>query len=399
MVDLPRHVHRVKKVRAGGNAVVYTFYTRHRNQPGAWPSILLPDPMTADFAFRADICAALDRDAEGFLLHGKRLPDHKAPAFWKEAEAARAAHVSRQHRHAKDFTALIDAFTADTNPKWSALSKSTRRGYKASAAMMKEAWAFDLPDDLTTVDAQEAVDALGETPASANQFRAFGSRLFSWGIPRGFAKGNPFADTEKIDGGEPWKPWPEWAFEIHIANAPPHLLFPSISAIFTGQRQGDVLMMKKPKPTEGLIEVRAQKTKNTVWIPIHSEYRKWLEKMPASDSVQLHVGEKGLPYKSADSFRSGWDRLMNTAPYRPFKEERIVFHGLRKNAVIFLLEAGCNEEMVGAICNMSPEMVRHYGREVSLRRLAKMAMAQMETWWTEHGPAALKVSGGNGNGT
>ena len=50
-----------------------------------------------------------------------------------------------------------------------------------------------------------------------------------------------------------------------------------------------------------------------------------------------------------------------------FREERIVFHGLRRNAVINLLEAGCTESQVGAIVNISEQMVRHYARDVRVR--------------------------------
>lgn len=395
IVELPKHVHRVTKHRKKGPQTVYTFYTKFRNQKHAWPSIALPEPLDQDFSHRLAICEALDRDEKGFLLDGKRLPGLGEKNFWPEATAAMDAYIRRGREGIKDFKAMVEAFQDERNPIWSELSKSTRRGYTASGALIKEVWGNKLPADLTTVDAQEAIDALGDTPATANQFRAFLSRLMSWGVPRGYCTFNPIEKTEKIPGGEPWVPWPNWAFEILFEHAPFHLQMIAMSAFFTGQRQGDVIAMLKPKVGETTIAVKAQKTKKTVWIPIHSAYRKWIDRVPNNDSVLLHAGSRTKSYKTADGFRTEWQKLMDKDQFKRFRDERIVFHGLRKNAVINLLEVGCTENQVGAICNMSAQMVQHYGKEVALRSLARDAMKLMESRWSEIEPAAFR----NRNGT
>ncbi len=382
VVELPRHVHRVIKRRAGRTAISYYFYTRGRNTVHAWPSIALPDPFEPEFAERHAICAALHRDKDGFTIGGKRLPGHKDADFWQAAQKAYRAAQKRVHDERKDFTALCDAFEAVDNASWSSLSHSTRRGYQRSLRLIRDIWGDDLPADLSTPDAQEAIDALAETPATANQFRACLSRLIGWGIPRGYSKTNPVSFTEKVPGGEPWVPWPEWAFNTMVEHAPFHLLLPCVSAFFTGQRQGDVIGMRPPSK-DGLIEVRAQKTKNTVWIPVHSQYRPWLERAPRGDAVQVHLGARGRPYASADGFRTEFQKLMRKPQFERFRDERIVFHGLRKNAVINLLEVGCTEAQVGAIVNMSEQMVRHYGREVSSRTLSKAGMMILESRWAE----------------
>nr|WP_307968514.1 hypothetical protein [Sinorhizobium medicae] len=394
-VELPKHVHRVIKRRANGSQTVYTFYTRFRNTKEAWPSIALPEPLEKEFSERLSICEAMARDEKGFLLDGKRLPDLKSKEFWPEATKAHEAFIRRGRQGIKDFKALVEAFQSDTNPFWTKLAASTQRGYRTSGDIIKETWGDDLPVDLTTVDAQDAIDAFGETPAKANQFRAFLSRLMAWGASRGYCKTNVAEMTEKIPGGEPWVPWPNWAFEILLEHAPFHMQMIAMSAFFTGQRQGDVLAMTKPKAGENTIAVRAQKTGNTVWIPIHFAYRKWIDRVPTSDSVMLHAGARATSYKSPDGFRTEWQKLMAKDAFKPFRENRIVFHGLRKNAVINLLEVGCTENQVGAICNMSAQMVQHYGREVALRSLAKDAMKLMEARWSEIEPAAFR----NKNGT
>ena len=60
-----------------------------------------------------------------------------------------------------------------------------------------------------------------------------------------------------------------------------------------------------------------------------------------------------------------------------------VFHGLRKNAVNMLLEAGNTEAEVLAIVEMSEQMVCHYSRDVNKRRFAVNGMRKLEECWME----------------
>lgn len=58
--------------------------------------------------------------------------------------------------------------------------------------------------------------------------------------------------------------------------------------------------------------------------------------------------------------------------------ERLVFHGLRKSAVVTLLEAGCTDAEVGSITGQSREMIEHYAKQVNQRRLAAAAILRWE---------------------
>jgi hypothetical protein len=110
----------------------------------------------------------------------------------------------------------------------------------------------------------------------------------------------------------------------------------------------------------------------------------------------LHLREDGVPWTQA-GFETAWQRQItvkagddasaeereSAAAMKRLREHRIVFHGLRKNAVILLLEVGCTEDEVGAIVGMSPAMVRHYAKEVRWHHLAINAMKKLETGWAE----------------
>ena len=390
-VELPRYVRRIlKKGRP------FYYFHKFRGTAAEWPSIPLPEPFSAEFIRRVSICEALEREGDGFKLGSVTLPDHKAEDFWPNAETALKALESRDHEERKTFKALIAAFKA--HDAYTSLAASTRRGYDHYAGLVEDMWGDEMAADLTTVDAQEAIDAMGETPAAANQFRAFLSRLMAFGVPRGYCLANPVEHTEKMTGSEPWPSWPDWAFALFFEHAPAHLALPVVTALFTGQRQVDVLNMPRPRASDQTIPVRAQKTNEIVWIPIHSEYRQWIDAAPKSDAVQLHLGVRKRAY-TPDGYRTEWRKLMakkdkkDQPIFERFRQERIVFHGVRKNAVVMLLEAGCTETQVGAIVNMSEQMVRHYGRDVRVRALARDGMKLLESRWAELRPASLPRTG------
>jgi hypothetical protein len=46
-----------------------------------------------------------------------------------------------------------------------------------------------------------------------------------------------------------------------------------------------------------------------------------------------------------------------------------------------LFELGCTEDQVSAIVGMSPQMVRHYAKEISKFRRARDAMKLLEKGW------------------
>jgi hypothetical protein len=55
-------------------------------------------------------------------------------------------------------------------------------------------------------------------------------------------------------------------------------------------------------------------------------------------SIRILVNNPGKPWSTG--FRSAWQDTMNAEAFAEFRTWRLVFHGLRKSAVNFLLEAG-----------------------------------------------------------
>jgi hypothetical protein len=404
MASLPRYVH--AKQRRGR---LELSFQKFRGTEAAWQRVKLPsDPFSEEFARRVSLCGQLDavkRNDGDWAWHfadvtGRR---HELPAphpdpesFWAAVEKADAVGKQLAAGVRKTFSALIAEFKDssafqlkfdDDGKMRPGLAKTTRDQYERHLADIDAAWGNDPVASLSPVDAQKAIDAFRDTPAAGRVFRAVLSRLCSWGVPRGYGTSNPVEHTESADDGGTYDPWAPWAFEYFFENARLGLHLPVYSGLFTGQRLSDVIDMRRP--LEGVTEMPliAQKTGEIVPVQIHSEYRAII-RAQKSDHEMLHLREDGEPW-TYEGFKTAWQREMNLPKFARFREERVVYHGTRKNAVNNLLEVGCSEALVGAIVKMSPAMVHHYSKKVSQFRLARAAMEQFEAGWEKLRPSVL----------
>jgi integrase len=170
-----------------------------------------------------------------------------------------------------------------------------------------------------------------------------------------------------------YEPWPWEAINILREAAPVELWWVTALALFTGQRQGDVLQMKWSDVRDGVVSVIQEKTGVRVWVPIHRTLAKILAEVPRR-SIYIATNSHGAPW-TQDGFRTSWGRRLE----RMELPGRLVFHGLRKSAVVMLLEAGCTTAEVASITGQSFEMVEHYAKQVSQRKLAAAAIAKWES--------------------
>jgi len=196
--------------------------------------------------------------------------------------------------------------------------------------------------------------------------------MLAWSVPRGWRTDNPCREVKPLKGGKPYEPWSWEAIDLLRSNAQREIWWVSALALFTGQRQGDVLVMKCTDVRDGVASVTQEKTGVRVWIPIHRSLAEILAEIPRR-SIYIATNSHGAPW-TQDGFRTSWARVIDRMPL----PERLVFQGLRKSAVVMLLEAGCTTAEVASITGQSFEMVEHYAREVSQRKLAVAAIAKWE---------------------
>ena len=173
---------------------------------------------------------------------------------------------------------------------------------------------------------------------------------------------------------------------IFVVNGRKDLWQAAALALFTGQRQSDVLKMRWDEIQDGLISVVQGKTGKKLWIPMHAQLRAVLHEV-ARTAVTIIASTHGRPW-TVSGFKASWTDELNRPVMKRLREKKRVFHGLRKSAVVFLLEAGCTDAEVCAITGQSRQMVEHYARQVNQKKLAAAAILKWETVTGEDGESS-----------
>ena len=333
-IVLPPYVHRV--ISRGKE---YYTYQRGKGTSHAGPRIKLPHPSDPDFL------AAVYRAAGG------QPPQPKAGTF----------------------EALVKDYKA--SPEWRDLSPSSQRDYGRYLNDIDKKLGRFRVDAIEPKHVLAIRDDREETPAAANNLIRVLSSVISWSVPRGYRTDNPCEHVRKFKIGE----WPRWSWEAicHFReNAVPEMWCAAALALYTGQRQGDVLPMGWSSVETGSIEVVQEKTGKKVRIPIHRDLKLVLASMPRR-SVKILANQDGVPW-TKDGFRSQWAHQMDCIELESGACHGMVFHGFRKSAVCMLLEAGCSDAMVSAITGQSRAMVEHYSHEINQHKLAAAAILAWE---------------------
>lgn len=330
----------------------------------------------------------------GTKAEGKRirLPDDpRLPEFW---DAYRnAAGTPEPRDHPKSFKSLVKSYRS--SPEFAELAAATRRGYERHLDIIENKWGDLQVAGLQPVHVLKLRDKYRSTPATANALIRTLSALISWSVPRDYRTDNPCQHVRKLAIGEGWEPWPWEMIELLEQHGPAWMWEAAAIALFTGQRQADVLAMTRAKVRNGMIEVRQEKTGRELVIPAHHKLLAVLasiEQRRKADNkqrtVQILSNTRGLPW-TQDGFRASWNGaleapkqrfglLPNPHPLWPIRKAGLVFHGLRKSAVVTLLEAGCTDAEVAAITGQSRQMIEHYSRQVNQKKLAASAILKWE---------------------
>jgi integrase len=301
-----------------------------------------------------------------------RLPDDpRTPDWWDEYR--RLMHLPPPTIKADSFEHVIKTYL--DSPDFKELADATRSGYERYLGIVRDKWGSLEIKGLEPRHVLALRDRYQATPATANAIVRTLSALMVWAIPRGHRPDNPCLHIKKLKTGDGWGPWPWEMIELVEKHAPRWMWHAAALALYTGQRESDVLAMTWTQARGGMIELRQQKTGRQLVIPAHQRLLAVLATIPRR-TVQILSSSRGEPW-TPGGFRSSW--LANLkGPLAPIREGGFVFHGLRKSAVVTLLEAGCTDAETAAITGQSRQMIEHYSRQVNQRKLAAAAILKWE---------------------
>lgn len=317
----------------------YFYWTR---VPKGTPWVALPNPYT---------------DADAFMR--------------KMAHLQRVAIRADERNTTGTFGALVDAYKL--TPKYTKKAPGTRKIYDLYLERLLVAYRDAPLSDLTPQDIQTRVmDPNGGTPAAANMMLSILRMLHGFAAKRHEGVKDWTLGVERFDDGEEHEPWPEHVLDAALAS-PDDLFRRAVKLhLYTGQRTGDVCAMTRGALSGGKIRVKQQKTKALLEIGLHPELAPEIESLPPPRKHLFILSNREGGQLTPTTFRK-W--------CADFAEEmgvpKVVPHGLRKNAVNELFEAGCSAAEIAAVTgHTNLAMLEKYGKKRDQGRLSNVAMGR-----------------------
>lgn len=290
-----------------------------------------------------------------------RLPDPASPGFYASYAAFKAG---RTKRATPSYTVAKLAEDYEASATFKRLAAATQKNYTTQLAKVRDKWGDFPVNDLLSSDIRPVLESGEWGAGTCNMVRAVIGVIYRWGRRNDRTTLDPVKDIDRLEVGS-HDPWPEDIREAALACDDPTIRIAVHLLYFTGQRIGDVCKMRWGDIRDGHIYVRQTKTGKEVEPPLIAELRDELARTPRR-GIFILDGIK--PSKLRDKLQAFTDGLgVKTVP-----------HGLRKNAVIALLEAGCTIAEVASITGQTHQIVEKYAAKVNQRRLGKAAIVKFE---------------------
>jgi integrase len=173
------------------------------------------------------------------------------------------------------------------------------------------------------------------------------ARVLSWAMGRGLIGTNPCERGGRLyRGSRAEKVWTDDDKSRFLESAPAHLHLPLLLALWTGQRQGDLLRLPWSAYDGNTIRLKQGKTGARVVIPVGAPLKRALDASQRQSPLIL-VNSDGRPW-TPDGFRSSWRKACAAAGITG-----LTFHDLRGSAVTRLAEAGAAIPEIVAITGHS----------------------------------------------
>ncbi len=248
-------------------------------------------------------------------------------------------NVFQQYQASEDFRALAD---------------STRRSYVALITRIEKRFG-DFSDRRSRGIFMGWRDQLATSAGRRQADYAWTvlARVLSWSFNRGLVAANPCERGGRLyrGGGRAEKIWTAADEAAFLERAPAHLHLPLLLALWTGQRQGDLLRLPWSGYDGTHIRLRQSKTGTRVVIPIGEPLKIKLDATPKRSTIML-TNRDGKPW-SSDGFRASWGKACKAACV-----VGVTFNDLRGTAVTRLALAGCTEAEIATITGHSLRGVR-----------------------------------------
>jgi integrase len=258
------------------------------------------------------------------------------------------------------------------------LAASTRRAYLAHIKLIEDGFG-DLPvaalaDRRVRGEFKAWRDSFSETPRKADYAWATLARIMSFAKDRGIIATNPCERGGRLYVADRKdKIWTEEEIAAVLAIASSEIQLALVLALWSGQRQGDLLRLPWSAYETPCIRLRQSKGGRRVAMPAGAPLRTLLDATSRRGPLIL-TNTLGRPWTS-DGFRTSWGKACERAGI-----DSLTFHDLRGTAVVRLAIAGASVPQIAAVTGHSLKDVEaildaHYlGRDIQLAEVAVLKL-------------------------
>lgn len=255
------------------------------------------------------------------------------------------------------------------------LKPSSQKLYRLVLDRIAERHGHRLVRDARRTDTRKMVEEIGGgKPGLANITRAVLRLLMQFAVEAELRPDNPAAGLKSYRGGSrhAWTDQELQSFERRwLLGTRERLAFALL--LYTGQRAGDIVRMRRSDISDGMIKVIQGKTGAELSIPMHPALLAAIKAMPAK-GMTLIGDASGRPIQ-----RATLTRLMKKAAELAGLPPRCVPHGLRKAIMRRLAERGSSAKEIASISgHRTLKEIERYTAAADQVTLSKAAMAKLQ---------------------
>jgi integrase len=301
---------------------------------------------------------------------------HATPGTPEFVRAYHDAHAGLRQQQAGTFMTIIATYKAA--PEFTNLAVSTRRAYLAYIRLIEDQFG-DLPiaalaDRRVRGEFKAWRDRFANRPRKADFVWTVLARILSFAKDRGIISVNPCEKGGRLYAADRRdKIWTEESIAALLSVASDDIRAALMLALWTGQRQGDLLRLPWSAYDGGHIRLQQSKTGRRIAMPAGAPLKALLDATERRGPFIL-TNSLGRPWTS-DGFRASWGKACERAGICG-----LTFHDLRGTAVVRLAIAGATVPQIATFTghglrDVEATLDAHYlGRDIQLAEAAVLKL-------------------------
>lgn len=264
----------------------------------------------------------------------------------------------------------------EASAAFKALAPSTQRTRSNILKAVCETGGKMLVSQVTRNTIAAGRDRRADAPLAAINFMKVMGYLFEWAVDAGYARANPVRDVKrpkaKAIGHTPWTY--EDVSKFYDKHMPGTLAGLAMDLLlFTGLRRSDVYRLGPQHIRNAVVELRAQKNDEPLFIPVHPSLQKSIDACSISHMAFLTTPVQGRPFKRESSFGNWFAEVCDEAGVSGRA------HGLRKLLAQIVAESGGSNAELKALFGWTTDaMAVHYIKNANAKKLAQFGAKKLK---------------------